>query len=137
MDNIRMKGIGDFPELRGGPPAAWGLTALGLGAGALILFPLGWTLLLGTGAILAVLLGNVVAGRGTLRKSDSSIILGAVVLLLIALYGAFREYGRLDPWAHYGLIAAAAGTLYAARRLWAFRFARRAALAFAGSLPTD
>ena len=132
-----MTTIGDFPKLPGGGPMPWGSAALAAGGLALILLPSGWTLLGVNAFILSAVLWTVVAGRPWLKKSDSSIVLGAVVVMLIALYGGFHEFGRYGPWVNFALVGAAAGLLYAARRLWAFRFARKSALAFAATLATD
>jgi len=132
-----MMGLGDFPALRNGGPAAWALGFFAPGALALFLWPTGWVLLSGAALILLAVIANVVAGRAWLKKSDTSFVLGAVVLMLIALYGAFHEFGRYEAWVDFAFLAAAGGLLYAARRLWAFRFARAAALAFAAGLTTD
>ena len=127
-------GLKEFPKLPGPPPVAWGLTVLVFSVAVLSYFPTAG-IFLGLNLInIALILFLIVRGNPWTTREDRVFLLSSVLVILLALYGTYRGFGKLDINYAQVFFLFPAIAVYFARRFYAFRYAWRLAVDYSDTL---
>ena len=127
-------GLRPFPKVFGPPPFVWGLAMLVWSAGALAAFPLELTFLAVNAFNLTLVLFLIARGEAFLPRFERNLLLATVVILVMALYGLYQGFDKTGIFMLHLFQVIPAVIFYAARRIYAFRYAWRAAIEYAATL---
>lgn len=127
----------DFPKLSGPPPIIWGLGMLVASGLLLYFYPFQELFLAITIADVAMILVVVVRAGPWLTRHDRNFLLTTTLVILLALYGVFRGFDKLDFVYAYVFLAMPAMVYYYARRIYAIRYAWALAIDYSETLSLE
>ena len=129
--------LNEFPKLAGPPPIAWGGLAFFVSAGIFTIMP-GPGIFLGLNFFnILILLFVVAKGRPWTTDVDRGFLLSSALVILLALYGTYRGFGRMDMLYAQLFFLMPAVAVYFAIRFFAYRYALLLALDYAGTMAPE
>lgn len=124
----------EFPKLPGPTPFIWWLAVFVVSAGIFTAFPTAG-IYLGLNLInIFLLLFIVVRGQPWTTKVDRGFLLSSALVILLALYGTYRGFGRLDILYSQLFFLLPASAIYFAVRFHAYHYAWLLAMDHASTL---
>jgi len=124
----------EFPKLPGPPPALWGAAVFVVSVGIFTAYPTAGVFLGLNLAGLFLIFYQVFRGRPWTTKHERGFLLSSALVIMLALYGSYRTFGKLDLIFYQNFFLLPAIALYFSRRFFAYHYARLLALDYASTL---